>query len=286
MNSLTSSTHIRQWRASISLGIEARQGKSVLVHSRHQGPLRVQRPFYPEVDGCCHVYLLHPPGGLVIGDELQIEVDVATGAQALLTTPSAGKIYGAKKSGCTQSQNIHLQVANGASLEWLPQETIIFDSAEARLTNRVDISGSGAYFGWDILRLGRIASGENFNSGTCVQNVELWRDGIPLLIERNKIMAGGDLQNATWGLRSSNTCGTMLATVNLNRDKIDELYQKLEPMQELSSLWGLTQKNDIFIARYLGNSITHCRKGFELIWRETREAFNKKKAIAPRIWNT
>jgi urease accessory protein len=294
MNSLTTpkaTSAARHWRGQISLGIEARANKSVLVHTQHLGPLRVQRPFYPESDGCCHIYLLHPPGGLVIGDELEIGASLAPKAQALLTTPSAGKIYGAKNRSDRQIQNINMRVAEGACLEWLPQETIVFDSAQAQLKTRVDIEGSGLFFGWDIVRLGRAASGEVFNTGSCNQNIEIWKNDRPLLIEKNRIEknkseTGNDLHKANWGLRDSNTTGTLYATMTLTREAIDLLYTQLEAQGGQNDLWGLTQKEEIFIARYLGTSITCCRKGFELIWLETREAFNNKKAIPPRIWNT
>lgn len=298
MNSLTTpktdsftENTARHWRGQISLGIEARANKSVLAHTQHQGPLRVQRPFYPEADGCCHVYLLHPPGGLVIGDELEIHASLGNKAQALLTTPSAGKIYGAKNRAALQIQNVNMQVAEGACLEWLPQETIVFDSAQARLKTRIDIIDNGLFFGWDIVRLGRAASGEIFNTGSCYQDIEIWKNQRPLFIEKNKIeknriVAGSDLHTSSWGLRNCNTTGTLYATTSLTREAIDLLYERLDAFTEQKDLWGLTQKEEIFIARYLGNSVTSCRKGFELIWRETREAFNNKKAVTPRIWNT
>ncbi len=274
----------RRWLGSLTLHLEKRAEKTVLARTWHEGPLRVQRPFYPEKSDCCHVYVLHPPGGLVIGDKLEIKAKLNQKAQALLTTPSAGKIYGAKNRRATQSQRVNFQVAEDACLEWLPQETIIFDSAHAQLATRIDISASSRFFGWDIVRLGRAASGEKFTCGRCEQSLEIWQDNKPLFIEKNKIVAGSDIQSATWGLQSKNTFGTLVATVVLSREDIDNLYTKLAEYNK--GLWGLTQKNQLFIARYLGDEVSHCRKGFELIWRETRIHFNNKNAVVPRIWHT
>jgi len=276
----------REWRASLRLGIEARQGKSILVETLHEGPLRVQRPFYPEGDTCCHVYLLHPPGGMVIGDELNIHAQLGPGAEALLTTPSAGKIYGAKNSKIAQRQDIQFVVKNGACLEWLPQETIVYNSARGRLASRIDLQGDAKIFAWDMLRLGRVASGEHFISGSCVQKLEIWRNEQPLFIERNEIEAAESLLEANWGLQNRNSLGTLYATMQLDRGEIDNLYQDLKAFTTKECLWGLTQKEDIFLARYLGDSISHCRQGFEFIWKATREIFKKKKAHRPRIWNT
>lgn len=276
----------RHWRARLHLQIANKAGKSVLLRTEHEGPLRVQRPFYPESDGCCHIYMLHPPGGLVIGDELKISVQLDAKAQALLTTPAAGKFYGAKNRTNEQRQAVELSVDEGACIEWLPQETIIFDSAQARLNTRVNLKGAARFFGWDIIRLGRVASGEQFKTGSCLQSLELWQDNVPLFIERNNIIAGSELHTASWGLRTSNTTGTLLATLVLTRDEIDALYTKLEQNKDNTDLWGLTQKGKLFIARYLGNSLTQCRSGFELIWRETRKHFKGIPAVRPRIWNT
>lgn len=56
----------RSWLGRLTLNYELRKQRSTLVYSEHQGPLRVQRPFYPEADGCCHTYILHPPGGWLL----------------------------------------------------------------------------------------------------------------------------------------------------------------------------------------------------------------------------
>jgi len=116
----------RRWAAALDLGFEARNVNGPrpvtrLVRRRHSGPLWVQRPFYPEgKTGCCHVYLLHPPGGLVSGDELRMAASVAEGGHALLTTPAAAKLYKADSHGVAWGQRTRLQVAKDAILEYLP----------------------------------------------------------------------------------------------------------------------------------------------------------------------
>ncbi|WP_236074771.1 urease accessory protein UreD [Teredinibacter purpureus] len=277
----------RVWVATLELTLSARPTKTVLTGSRHYGPLRVQRPFYPETNGCCHLYILHPPGGMVIGDELKISATLEPNTHALLTTPSAGKIYGAKGAAQQQCQTIQFKVASGACLEWLPQETIVFDSANGRLKTRIDLEPDARYAGWDIVRLGRIASGETFATGECRQSLEVWQAGIPQFIERNTIQAGGELQLSVWGLQNKNTLGTFIMTVEVDRNVIDQLYESLELMRPAEKEhWGITQKNAFFIARYLGDDVAFCRKGFEYIWQQLRPLFNQQDAVIPRIWNT
>src|SRR5688572_6507653 len=113
----------------LELGFRADHGRTLLCHNKHHGPLVVQRPFYPEANGCCHVYLVHPPGGVVGGDHLELDVRVGEQARALITTPAATKLYRSSGPAATIVQN--LVVESGATLEWLPQETIAFRGCRA-----------------------------------------------------------------------------------------------------------------------------------------------------------
>lgn len=290
---------VREWLAYLHLGFsnklrEGRPTKTILLNSSHRGPLRVQRPFYPEDNETCHMYLLHPPGGLVIGDNLELKVTADRLSKVLLTTPSAGKVYGAKGADSVQTQTIDITIENDACVEWLPQETIIFDSAQARLKTRIELKGDNAkFFGWDIIRLGRAASGERFKTGSCLQKLELWKNGLALFIERNDIQAGSTMQTEVWGLQGRNSYGTLIATLSVERNYIDRLIETLEQDYNNESLgkcnsglWAITQKKELFIARYLGDSISDCRAGFEYLWSQLRPVFNSKPAVVPRIWNT
>ena len=118
----------------------------------HRGPLVVQRPFLPEGPGVCHVYVLHPPGGLVGGDELTIDVEVDAGAHALVTTPAASKVY--RTTGAVARQVQRLRVAGGATLEWLPQEAILYDGARAALETRVELATGARFIGIDAVCFG------------------------------------------------------------------------------------------------------------------------------------
>ena len=128
----------KRWRAHLELRFERRQKSTVLTHRKHVGPLLVQRPFYPEQDGTCHVYLVHPPGGVVGGDELRIDVDVRESSQCLITTPAASKFY--RSSGQVAEQTANLSVAPTGRLEWLPQETILFEGAKVTQAATVSLA--------------------------------------------------------------------------------------------------------------------------------------------------
>jgi urease accessory protein len=279
----------KSWLASIELGFRAGKKRTDLVRSLHKGPLRVQRPFYPE-DDCCHVYLLHPPGGMVPGDALRVVLNLDSGAHALLTTPSAGKVYRSDAAKTTQSQGVSAHVASDACLEWLPQETIVFEGAEADLSNHFALHGNASLCTWDIVVLGRRASGECFSRGHCTQKIDISRDGVLLLKERTEWLGGSRMLDAPWGMGGMSVSGTLFATLQCDQYMMDTLREGLADLVAscgwLPAEWGLSQKRDIFVARYLGDSPEQCRKGFIWLWSQLRPLLNGRTACPPRIWNT
>src|SRR5262245_19740882 len=150
------------WKAELSLGFEHADGRTVLANKRHDGPLVVQRALYPEGPQVCHAIVVHPPAGVAGGDELALEVRTANTAFAQLTTPGAGKWY--RSAGPWAAQRLSFDVEG--VLEWLPQETIVFDGARADLSTEVRLGRDARYIGWEILCLGRTGSGERFARGT------------------------------------------------------------------------------------------------------------------------
>lgn len=279
------SVSLRQWQARLDLSFAYGQGKTHIVKNAHKGPLRVLKPFYPEGE-CCHTYLIHPPGGLVLGDELVIGIKAFSGAQALITTPSAGKVYGVAQAAEQQRQSVNLTGAAGSCIEWLPQETLIFNGANTILRTQADLTGDAKLAMWDIVCFGRPASALDFNTGRCEQAITVKRDGIPLLIERNVVHGGGALQQSAWGLQGLNSIGTFIVTVDTTRELRQTFTEELLASLGNEHQWGLTQKGALFIARYLGSNAAICRKGFEQLWQQLRPKYLNKKAIAPRIWAT
>ncbi len=131
----------------------------------------IQKPFYPEGDPC-HVYVVHPPGGVVGGDQLRVDAEVEAGAHALITTPAATKFYRSAQRASSQLQELR---AAGATLEWLPQENIFFPGAETHTATRVHIDADSKFIGWEIACLGLPARGEPFDKGSLKLDLELWK---------------------------------------------------------------------------------------------------------------
>ena len=142
-----------------------------VVHDRHDGPLRILASLYPEAPVVCHNVLLHPPGGVVGGDELHIDVTVAPQAHALITTPGATRFY--RSSGAAGVQTLQARIDSGARLEWLPLETIAHSGCEARNQLRFTLAPGAEMIGWDVLALGLPASNLPFGRGRFTQCIEL-----------------------------------------------------------------------------------------------------------------
>jgi urease accessory protein len=258
--------------------------ETTLVRQSHDGPLVVQRPFFPEGRKVCHVYVLHPPGGIAAGDALTLDVEVQERAHALITAPAATKIY--RSDGRTSQQVQTLRAAPGAMIEWLPQETILFDGARTGLETRVQLLGDAAFIGWDILCFGRPACGERFGRGTCRQELELWRDGRPLVLERTHY--GGEIHDASWGLRRASVTATLLASApTVNQSTAETLLCELRTLRpHEGDLSSATWVNGVVVFRYLGNSVEQARILFEKAWCVLRPAIAGRPACFPRVWST
>ena len=170
------------WRAQLDLGFSRRADTTLLSTRYHRGPLMVQRPFYPEGPEVCHVYVLHPPGGVVGGDRLEINVSCQADAQALVTTPAAGKFY--RSMGAPAVLEQRLTVSENALLEWLPQENILFSGSIGKMNTTVELEGNAMFIGWEIVCLGRPASGETFENGIFSQSLKVVKNQNLLLADR------------------------------------------------------------------------------------------------------
>ena len=271
------------WRAELALQF-ARRGKQTLLAQRtHTGPLRVQKALYPEGDAVCHAILLHPPAGIAGGDELAIKIALEPDAHALLTTPGAAKWY--RSAAPWARQTVRLDVASGARLEWLPQESIFFKGCRAQIRHRVHLADNARYLGWDVWCMGRAASGERFNSGSLRMATEIRLADKALWIEQGCLSGGTDFLTSPAGLAGHSVCGTLLAAgVAIAPELLRACRARLP--QESGALHGITVLPDLLVARYLGDSSEAARAWFTELWHVLRPAVMGRHAQPPRIWST
>ena len=278
----------RHWPASLTLGFaaypEADTSITRMNVARHYGPLHVQRAFYPEGrDGCCHVYLLHPPGGIASGDSLTIDVTVSENAHTLLTTPAANKLYRADSNGVAWAQHTHLKVEEGATLEWLPQETLAFDGSRGVQTVEIDLAETAKCLGWEIIGLGRPASDLPYVSGIIEQQFKLTRNGLPLWLERQSIDPEHPRFMGKWGQGGSTVHATLWAVGLENpTDTITELRYKIPA----SHNWAVTYRRGVLLLRYLGMERNEAWALFQQARDILRPRLIGVESVTPRIWLT
>ena len=279
---LRSALAFPHWEANLALEYERRAKRTVLARRSHSGPLRVQRDLYPEGEGICHTIVVHPPGGIAGGDSLTVSARLGSQSAALLTTPGAGKWYRTQSAAARQS--LDFSVAAGASLEWLPQETILFDGAIAQMNTTVRLGEGAAYTGWEILCFGRAASGQKFSSGLLTQQTEIFSGDKRLWSERARVAGDDPLMDSPVGLRGHSVCATLLAA---GRDFSNETIAACREIAAGgNALCGVTRLPQLLIARWLGDAGEEARTCFSALWGVLRPVMNRCPAIAPRIWST
>jgi urease accessory protein len=266
------------WHAELELGY-ARFGDSTRpVQRRHKGPLRVQKHLYAEGPEVCQHIIVHPPGGIAGGDRLEISIQVGTDAWAQLTSPGAAKWY---RAAGPAYQQLHLHVAAGATLEWLPQETIIFSAAQAELRTTVELEGDARLFYWDIVALGRPASGERFDAGHYQSQLDIRRDGQLLWHERQRIVGDDGLLDSPIGLDGQPVFATLLVTGEIDSELLEACRSLPHPVRG-----DLTQLPGVLVARCLASEALQARGWLIDLWRLLRPALLGRAAIPPRIWST
>ncbi len=267
---------LASWKAELSLEFERRGARTVLAKRRHEGPLAVQKPLYPEGEAVCHAIVVHPPAGIAGGDELEISVHANENAHALLTTPGAGKWY--RSAGPWALQRLAFTVRG--CLEWLPQETIVYDAALADMQCEVELAADARYIGWEILCLGRAGAGERFTRGEIRIETRIARNGKPLWFERGRIQGGGKLMYSEAGLQGRSVCATLLACApEFGKGLIDKM-RSCAPQAAVTLLPG------VLVARYLGGSSEEAKRCFTRLWSLARPALCAREAVEPRIWRT
>jgi len=271
--------------ARLTLGFSDDAGTTRLTDRSHFGPLRVQKPLYPEHPSVCHAIVVHPPGGIVGGDQLSIVTHVGDQASAFITTPGAAKWY--KANGKQSLQMIELQVGAHASLEWLPQETIFFDHADVRLEQTVSLKKDATYIGCDILCFGRTASGESFGSGRISQRYAIRREGKLIWYEQGTLLANTADMHSPLSLAGKTVCATLVAAgKQVPAALLNTIRAEADAIAEQPGSFGISQLKSVLVARYLGNSSEEGRKIVTRVWQLLRPALLEREAVVPRIWNT
>jgi urease accessory protein len=259
-----------------------------LVHNRHSGPLRVQRVLYPEGPSVAHALLLHPPGGIAGGDVLDLDIALDCDAEALITTPGAAKWYHGRRGGARQS--VCLSLAESARLEWLPQETILFDGADAKQTVQIELAASARMIGWDITQFGRISAGESWQNGRWRQHLQIRRLGRECCCEFADLAAADRLFDSPLGLAGHPVSATAWAAAPELSGVAEALVENLRACAAgyatPCGISWLPAPTELLLVRVLGTSSELVRALLEALWQLLRPAVIGRAPQRPRIWDT
>jgi urease accessory protein len=227
---------------------------------------------------------VHPPGGIAGGDELEIAIGVRERAHLVVTAPGATRWY--KANGREARSRVRIGVAADGSIEWLPQEAILFNSARVRMETEIELAGGARYFGWEVSAFGRVASGERFAAGALRQATAIRIDGRLVWNERAALDAGDRLFASRVGLGGGTVAGTLLAAGAAVPEDALARCRELAGNAAGGDRAGVSSLREVFVARYLGDSAERCRRLFAALWAVLRPAVLGRAAQPPRIWRT
>jgi len=274
------------WKGQLALSYRV-DGAKTVVHDRHSGPLRVLQSLYPEDPRVCHNVLVHPPGGIVGGDTLELDITLAPQAHALLTTPGATRFY--RSAGELALQSTTARVDEGARLEWLPLETICHRDAQGENRMRFELAAGAQMIGWDLLALGLPASGEAFDSGCFTQRIELpgvWLergviDGSDTRLLDSPLGWAGHRVMATLWLAA----GSALAAAC--RDGLLDAARECCAAHPLRATAGATSLHaELVLLRVLAPRVEPAMQLLVAVWQRWRELAWGLAPCAPRVWRT
>jgi urease accessory protein len=278
------------WQGSLSLAYRRDQihgAPRTFVHDHHDGPLRVLASLYPEAPTVCHNVLVHPPGGLVGGDVLDIGVTLEPDAHALITTPGATRFY--RSLGMPATQRLHATLAAGSRLEWLPLETLAYSGCNAQNEMRFELAPGAEMMGWDVLALGLPASDLAFERGRYTQRIELpgrW-------LERGVVDAADTrLLDSPLGWAGHRVMGTLWFAAGgaLSTERREALLSTARDLVETNALnasAGATAVHDgIVVLRVLAPRVEPLMALLTGVWGAWREEAWGLVRCTPRVWRT
>jgi len=274
------------WSARLALAYR-HDGERTVSHDRHDGPLRVLQRLYPEGPGICHHVLVHPPGGIVGGDRLELQLELGPASHALLTTPGATRFY--RSDGAAALQTVDARLAEGARLEWLPLETIAYSGCLAENRLRVELAPGAEAIGWDVLALGLPAAGAAFDRGAYTQTIELpgrW-------LERARIAADdAALLDSPLGWAGQRVMATLWfasgsALAAARREHLLDAARAAIADDPLARTAGATAPDErVVVLRVLAARVEPAMQLLTRVWSRWREQAWGLPPQPPRIWRT
>ena len=272
------------WLAKLDVDYAVEAQRCVARHV-HEGPLRILKSLYPEGDAVCHNILVHPPSGLVGGDELRIGLNLQAHAHALITTPGATRFYGS--DGLTASQYVHAHLADHARLEWLPLEALAYSGCQAHNQVVFKLAPQSQLLAWDITALGLPHADQPFVKGRFQQHLQIedvWLERACIQAEDHRLL------HSPLGLNGHSGQATLLLAQGSDmheeeRARIAQLARDVCEDHSLRLQAGVSSPNPrVVVVRVLSDQLEPAVDLLKKIWLQWRSQVWGMPAVAPRIW--
>lgn len=277
------------WQARLELAFDQSGERTRLSRNRHQGPLRLLRAL-PLADGGCEAVIVHPPGGLVAGDRLELALDVGDHTRVRCTTPGAQKWY--RSTGQAARAAVSVSVGEEAVLEWLPHPAILFDEAHADQHIEFRLARRARLFAWECLVLGRLAMGERFLRGSLSQSLSIRRQGREVWREQSMAFAGDRLFSSPLGWSGQGVCASVWAAADVAAGPsldamVADWREALGAFEHQGGVSGVTQvEPGLVVARLLAQDSESVMAAARGLWALARPVIGLAGADEPRIWAT
>jgi urease accessory protein len=272
------------WYARLKLDYAVEAGRCV-ARFEHEGPLRILQSLYPEGDSVCHNVLVHPPGGLVGGDRLDLDIRIGAGAHGLVTTPGATRFY--RSEGEPAVQRTCVRLAAGARFEWLPLEAICYSGCLAENRLEMQLAPGAELMGWDVTALGLPEANQPFSQGSLLQHLEL--EGAWL--ERGRIHAADRrLLDGPLGLAGRRCLASLFLVggsdfTRERREQVLELAREVIEAHPLALSAGATAPGPrVCVVRVLAPLVEPALGLLKAIRNAWRPALWELPPTQPRLW--
>ncbi len=247
-----------------------------------RSPLRVLFPRGTDRDKPTAV-VVTTSGGLVGGDAMDVSVTAERGSSVLVTAQAAEKVYRSAAEDCRV--HVRLKIGRDGWLEWLPQETILFEGARLRRTTDVEMDAGGRAMAGEMLVFGRTASGETLTRGLVRDAWTVRRRG--RLVWADAVHVEGDIAAPLASLSCFNGAVATATMIYAGDDADTYLNTARSLLCEYTddeTLAGATVVGGLLVTRWLGYDMLAMRTAYGAFWAAFRRHVRGGDEDLPRVW--
>lgn len=276
---IVASPLLERARGGCELVLTGRSGATRLAHLYQHDPCRI---LFPRVDPgeIATAIVANTAGGLAGGDSVAIDIAVAEGGRAVVTGQSAEKIY--RSLGPATEQRVGLRVADGGWLEYLPQETILFDGARLERTIDIAVDGGARFMAGDIVVHGRTARGERFDRGLLHDRWTVRVDG--RLVWADALRLEHDIQAVRCHAAGFGGAIAHATLLYVAQDAAERLAMLRDLVEESGVRGGATCLGPVLVARLLAGETAPLRRAVARLWSALRAEAAGLPGTVPRVW--